>query len=700
MSGLRNILMSSVSDFGLLTDLLNQSGNGSSDIKIRTIFNGILSGGEYQGSYSAVATYAAGDIIGYPSDPAPLRYRANQATSAGQSPDTHPAKWDLEVGVEMIQNLGLSKYCRYSLGIRNDDMIRMNGIERGTLGTSQFTRKSSYYDVSGSAAPSTSVTSMAIPSAHPTERTIVTGTGLTIPNSASLSGTCTDSFAIPTTIPTMMTRNLPAGLGLVIGDRVTMYGDANNFFGFVIARYNNTTGVAYGGTNFYVGSGTFSSWSLKTEQLVYVQRTADPTGKNLLALVQSYDSGTGSITFKSISNTGTTTNSDWTLNFDVKRPRVVGTAGTYYNLNDNSQAVFGCSHIVTFRGNRLLHVSNKSTAGTGWLYVYGSGANDDAIPSDVEIDTYNGSTVTNQSTDTFTGLESGEHTVIAFSKVSASGSSTNTRAWIDAGTTGPTYSFREQYEYDTFTPDVTAGVLGGESFGEIAYKFRDSDGGDTTQWVPEHSNVKTTVGRANRVLTIDGVSVGLTSEDDAYMYKFRSFSSATLTQLLDIVHPQATGNMGSLAVTHTFDSRGVYYKLIITWLQAGLLETGYNNMVFLGNAWFNKVLCADEQVIDRPADSTSENLSASEESQASYLFYSTGADPLDKFVLAQYWPNPTRDWRIGGSNRGTPFIQDFAAAANAKWYPFVYSGYSFSASEVMTIEGRLYAGNKGSLILA
>jgi len=74
---------------------------------------------------------------------------------------------------------------------------------------------------------------------------------------------------------------------------------------------------------------------------------------------------------------------------------------------------------------------------------------------------------------------------------------------------------------------------------------------------------------------------------------------------------------------------------------------------------------------------------------------------LNDYVLALAFPNPTRDWRIGGANRGTPFIQSFSAGAgNAKFYPFVYSGYSFAASEVMTIEGRLYLGNKGSLVLS
>ncbi len=271
----------SVVDYGLLSTLLAQSGNGGSTLKARTIFNGITSGGKYQGSYSAVSTYAQYDIIGYPSDTSPLRYRANQATSAGQSPDTHPAKWDLTTGVEFLQDLGGATYARYSLGVRNDAMIRENGYEIGTIATSAFSRRTSYYDAyRGASVVGTSVSSLAIPSSHPTQRTITIDTGLSLANSSSI-GTSSDSFAIPTTHPTARTINMTAGMGLSIGNNVTVYGDANNFFVFVIARYNNSTGVAYGASTVHVGSGTFSSWIIKSERLLYIERTADTVNKNL-----------------------------------------------------------------------------------------------------------------------------------------------------------------------------------------------------------------------------------------------------------------------------------------------------------------------------------------------------------------------------------------------------------------------------------
>lgn len=59
-------------NYGLLSTLLQQSGNGGTILKGRTIFNGITSGGKYQGSYSPAATYAQHDIIGYPLDASPL----------------------------------------------------------------------------------------------------------------------------------------------------------------------------------------------------------------------------------------------------------------------------------------------------------------------------------------------------------------------------------------------------------------------------------------------------------------------------------------------------------------------------------------------------------------------------------------------------------------------------------------------------
>lgn len=693
-------LGSGVQNYGLLTTLLQQSGNGGTSLKARTIFNGITSGGKYQGSYSAAATYSQYDIIGYPTDSAPLRYRANQSTSAGQSPDTHPSKWDLTVGVEFLQDLGLGVYARYSLGVRNDAFIRMNGFDIGTYATSAFNRFASYYnDSRGASQISTSVTSMAIPTSHPTSRTLTIGAGLSITNSSSI-GSSTDSFAIPTTHPTARTINMTAGLGLTIGNNVTVYGDANNFFVFVIARYNNTTGVAYGASTVHVGSGTFSSWTIKSERLIYIERTADVANKNLYALVQSYDSGTGSLVFNTVNNVGSTTNSDWTIRVGKEPFTVPGSNATRYNGNqsNNPFGTYGQWHSGELTGDRLLHNCTINTNGTGWLYIYGSGANDSSIPSDVTIDTYNGSSSTASRT-VFSGLNKGTHTFLGISCVSPNVSSTNTRPYIDAGTTGPAYSFQEQYEYDVFTPTVIAGPTGGESFGEIAYRFRDTDGGDTAQWLPEHSNVLTTYA-TSKSLTIDSSSISLTSENDTFMLKFRDITTATLLQTLDVQHPQATGSMGTMNTTHTFNNTGLYYKVIQTWAQAGVIVTGYNNMVFLGDAWFNKVLCEDSQVITRPADNVSTNLTASQESQGSYLFYSTGADPLNDYVLALAFPNKTRDWRIGGSNRGTPFIQDFSGAANAKFYPFIYSGYSFAASEVMTVEGRLYLGNKGSLVLS
>ncbi len=684
---------------GIWQSLLTQNGNRGTGLKARVIFNGVTTGGKYQGSYSPVATYSQYDIIGYPNDPSPLRYRANQSTSAGQNPDTHPAKWDLTVGVEFLQDLGLGAYARYSLGVRNDSMIRQNGLEIGTYATSSFTRYLSNLNGKGAASSTTSVTSMTIPTSHPTSRSLTVGTGLTIPDSTTI-GTASHSFAMPTSV-TALAVNLPSGLALVLGDVVTLYGDANNFFTYVIARYNNTTGVAYGASSSHIGSGTFATWTVKTERMIYINRTADPTGKNLFAMVQSYNSGTGLLTFNTMSNTGSTTNSDWTVTLSAAKQPLNPTAGAGTNFNQSDGGAMGhlgCFMDGTFVGDRLVHISNIDNRGTGWLYIYGNGANDAAIPNNVEIDTYNASLLTVQSLLSFNGLIKGTHNFIAVSKVSANGSSANTRAWINSSTTAANMGFANQYEYDVFTPTVTPGPTGAESFGEIAYNFRDTDGGDTGRWLPEHSNVLTTYA-TSKSLTIDGSAVGLTSENDLFMLKFIDISTATLLQTLDIQHPQATGSMGSMNVNHSFDRNGLYNKIIITWAQAGVIVTGYTNMVFLGDAWFNKVLCQDLQVINRPADNTSVNLTASEENQQNYLFYSTGADPLNDYVIGLHFPNPTRDWRVGGSNRGIPFIQDFSGAANAKFYPFVYSGYSFAAAEVMTVEGRLYLGNKGNLVL-
>lgn len=686
--------------FGLMSNLISQLGNGGSDIGVRMVYNGVTSGGSFKGTWASGSTYVNRDLVRYPNATSQLIWRANQSTSAGQSPDTHPSKWDLEVGLEMVQNIGSGKYTRYLLGIRNDDMIRTNGIERGTYTTSAFIRRQSNYVGGGYASLTigTSSTSMVLGSSHPSAKSLTTSTGLSISNSTSL-GSSSSSFAIPTTHPTMLNITLPSGLGLVAGDYITMYGDANNFFVLVIARYNNSTGATYGGSTVHVGSGTFSNWTVKREKLIYGFRTSDSVNKNFYALVQSYDSGTGVLNFNTINNTGTGTHSDWTIQH-AKQPVTPSTTdGVSIQNANNAFGTFGVWVVGSFHGDRLQLRGSRDNRGTGILCVYTGGPDIANPPANVTVDTYNVASLTSQSTNAFTGLTKGTHSFICFSIVSPTVASTNTRVWLSADSDGPEYSFNEQYEYDVFTPDITAGPTGAESFGGIAWKFRDTNAADTSEWMPEHSNVQTCMGRTGRIFDIDGVTLSNSDEDGAYMLKFKPFTAASLTQTLNVVHPQAVGNMASLSIIHSFDRNGLYYKLINTWLQAGLIETGYNNMVFLGEAWFNKIIGQNAVTMARPADNTSVNMASDFKDQASYLFYSTGADPLDKFVIGQFWPNASRDWRIGGTSLGTPFVQDFLSTGGAKFYPFVFQNYSFAINDEITVEGRLYGGNKGNLIL-
>lgn len=690
--------------YGLVSSLIAETGNGSSDIQIRTSFGGLhgSSGVLYDGTWSSGGGYTQYHTVTYPNASSPLVFRANQATSAGQSPDTHPAKWDLEVGVDIVQNLGSGKYSRYTLSVREDDLIRINGIGRGSYAPSFYNRYSSNYvgNYGTTATISTSSTSMAIPTSHPTARTLTIGTGLSLPNSSTI-GSSSSSFAIPTTHPTALTINLGTGLSLALGDNVTLYGDANNLFVFIIADYDSGTGIARGASTIHVGTGSFSSWTIKSEKIIYFQRTADPTGKNGYALLQSYDSGTGVLTFNTLNNVGSTTNSDWTILWG-KSAIIPGTSNGLSIQNVNNPAgTYGVWIWGEFTGTRLSHNSTKDNRGTGFLYMYGSGANDASIPADVTIDTYNASSVSSNSTVTWSNLNPGTHTFLALTKVSPTGASANQRAWIDADSDGSGgYSFSEQYDYDLFTEDVVAGPGGAQSFGEFAYNFRDVDGGDALYWIPGHGNRSTATGTAGRVFTIDGNVIDTHSENNIYLNKYVPFSSFSLTQSIDITHPQATGNMGTLLTTHSFGAEsGLYYKQIFNWLQGGSISAGYNNMIILGDAWFNKIKCEDEQIVVRPAENTSVNLTGSQESQRSYLFYSTGSAPLSEFVIGMHWPNASRDWRVGGANRGVPFVSDFVGSGNAKFYPFIYSNYSFSTSETWTIEGRYYAGNKGTLVL-
>lgn len=693
--GIRHWLSSSQGVFGLLADLVNQPGNGSSNIKIKLASTHVPA---TYGNWASGQNYGVGEIRAYPSG-SPLLWKVVNAISSAPANTTPPysvtngvvsfnSDWELDIAFDMIQDSGDgTNYFRTTLQKSVDGFIRLNNFQYGTYTTTQFNRAASNYETTGGLI-TTSASSIASNTAVPSSKSFTAGTGLSqFFASTTLNASYSNTFSIPTTHPTLSNHTIGAGLDVSEGSTLTFYGDASNFFVFVVTLYNSETGVATGFSTMHLGSGSFSTWTIKKEVLLYFKWQGGAV--DFYALLQTYDSGTGAATANMIASAnpaGALTN--WNISYGKRPTAPTASQGTNYNAGGQNLAVW---HFGTFFGTALAHGSVKSTAGTGWLYIYLSGPDS---PANVTIDTYNGSTVTNQSTAVWSNLTFGYHRFVAISTTSPSGSSSNTVPWIYASTnTANILSYVEQINYDLFTSSVDIGLQDPQSAGELAWRFKLNGSAHTTQWFPYHGTV--TDRSDSRIFTVDGVVIDtetLSSVTNPYLYKYQSFSVAKITQEGAVTHPQDAGDFADYASVHTLNRYGIDWDISMTWLKSALIETGYNNMVSLAQTWFNKIKSEDGVYMNRPADNTSVNMANDFKNQQSYLFYSTsGSADLKDLVLALYWPDIT-NWRAGLSGAGTSFVQDFSGSSGAKFYPFAYTSYTTTIGETSRIRGRMYLG--------
>ena len=678
-------LSGSNADFGLLSYLKKQAGNGSSNMKIKLSYDGTTSGGKYKGVWLAATTYGANEIVNYPSG-SPLYWRSKAGGNVGNDPIlTDPTYWYLECGVDILQDSGDGvNFYRYTLGFRNDDFIRLQKLQYGTYANTGLSTLN--FQNHNALLYSSSVTSIALPASNPTSRTFTMGTGLDVADSATL-GTSVDSFSIPTTQGVSVSLTVNTGLSITPGESLSIYNDATHFFVIVAVSYNSGTGLLTGRLVVNVGTGSFSSWTIKREKLITI---VNSTVNYFAAVVQTYNSVTGSTTVNSVYSTASGTLASWTIKNGFNPMPDPGAD------NDLNFKVMGQYFIGSFTGTAVRFSHLRSTTGMGMKFVYLSGPDSGNLPADITVDTYH-ATLSTVVTDTaLQNLTYGTHTVLVIG-VSSPGGGTNTAGWYKSSSSNnASKTLFGAINFDVFTE--TAPIVSSwspESEGEFAYSFRDTDSGDTAQWQPEHSNVLTTTGRS-RIFTVNGVSIDvstISSVTNPYLYRYGTFTSFSLSQTLNIIHPQAAGNVSTLSMLHSFDSNGLYYKKTETALQAFFIAIGYNNMIQINEAGFNKIKAENGNYISRPADNTIVNLSGSEANQGSYLFYSTsGASPIKDLVLAQHWPNKARDWRTGLPNSGTSFVQDFSGAAGWKFYPVAFSGYSVANGEVLVHECRLLLG--------
>lgn len=681
--------------FGLVSDLLRQAGNGGpGKLKI-----GYVGDPATKGNWSVAASYGAGEMRAFPIN-SPIMWITNASVGAGEAPPISNSKWKRAVAPEMVQSLVGGKYGRMTMQRDEGEWIKAGTFDVGTYAVSSFAYD---FDDAGTAIKlnynagpvvnTTSADSITTPTSHPTSRTFTIGTGISasaLYDSVSI-GTCSDNFAIPTTHPTIMTRNLPTGLSLTKGQKITFYGDANNFFVFVVVRYSAVTGVAYGFSLLHVGSGTFSSWDLRPEALLRILRTANPTGNFFYGLVQSYDSGTGSITVKSTRNTGTGAHTGWTVTQAHEPNAPAAGQSLSYQTETSAVALF---HTGTFNGTKLVHQTTIDNRGTGWRYMYAGGPLIDNPPDDVIIDTYNASSVSAQVRTTFDDLsEVGTHEFVAVSIESPSGLSANTRNWINASTV-LLHSYSQQYNYDLFTADFTMIAIG-FSIGEIAWKIRlNSAPGDTAEFGPYHGFEP--MKSPNPVMIVDGVTIDheatFISGLNPYQLKYQDFTTCQLNQAGDYMHSEQVTRLGTYASTHYLTRQGLSWSIQFNWEQAIFKEIAYTNMMYLRKEFCKFIVFDTGYELEVPQGADPDvDIPDAELTSKSWYAKNDGTGILGEpdYAIAQYRSSNV-PWLTSS------FVNNYDAD-EIKMYPVTGSSQVVTAGTTELVDGKIYLGNIGDL---
>lgn len=672
----------------LLSLLQNQPKNLNSDTRIKLGYAGVNQGLYFIGTWSSVATYNQYDRVVWPNASSPLVFRANANTVAGEQP-TVSNKWDLDVAAEMIVNSGDDQhFFLYRLGFGQDDWIRIRQFQYGTIQNGSFLSGTPNYEgqtLAGTVAGAITVVS-------PGSNTSFTAnTGLSLTNAVSL-GSYVGNLNIPTGQPLTIEIEITPGLSINEGDQITFEGNATNFFVAVVLSYDATYGSLKCVTTMHAGTGTFGSWTLRKEQLIYVTWNAAPTTIWFYATVQTYNAGSGAITVKIVTSSGNTTQSTWTMAFG-KRPAAPTTAQA--SRLDTVSQKFGNYFFIEFTGTEIQLAHVKDPSGTGWRGIYVSGPDSLTPPDDVIVDTYGASFTTGNFTTAFTNLKYGTHRVFFTSITSPSPASTNTGAWIYSRVNNDFSTSRINVNTQSFNSLLSV-VPAGDSAGELAWAFRKAGTADTFYRLPDHNFDLTLFGR-NRQFVVDNVIIDTTTINgltNPYLYQYVPFTSFYLTQQVDIFHPDEVNIMGTLQSVHVLSKYGLLYDVLVTWLQSAELTDSYNNMLAMGQNFYQRAKASNGVYIDRPAQGTVQPLTANQIDQDQYIFYSTSQTaPQANIAVVQKWLNAAAAWRTGLPRRGISNISYFSGATGSKFYPMPFTNYIAQVNEQFRIITQLYVGN-------
>lgn len=679
--------------YGTVSKLLAQIGNASTDIKIKLAYVGSTVGN----NWNAGVSYGASELKAYPSgSPIIWRVKMGEAVGPAENPPISNSKWELAIGVDVIQALGGGKYARTTLQRDGGEFIKMGPTEIGVPSTSKFLYNATLSNFVGAGANANigtaAASSISIPTSHPSARSITIGTGITGIANSSTIGTCTDSFVIPTTHVTMMTRNLPTGLSLSPGDTLVLYGDANNFIITAVARYYSATGIAYLASIQHCGSGTFSSWSLKKEQYRRIFRTSN-SAQHFHCLIQSYDSGTGLLAVNSVKNTGSATVSDWTLSIakEVTDP----TSSQMTQINGLDAEAVGYWFVVNGTGTGFEHMCTVDNRGTGFRYIYADGPLIANPPPDVIIDTYNATLISSSAKVIFDDISVGTHKFFAVSITSPSGLSSNTRTWAKASTNSSNVqTLNQYYNIDTFTRDFE--VCGhGQSVGELAFRFRENaDAGDGFSWLPFHGSFTET---AIHTFIINNVTINVqnnfTTGLNPYALKYVPFVEFNLNQVGNMIHPQAVGNLGSYISTHIINKNGADFSGTFTWTVDTFRTVGYVNMLFLAKQFAKRIKFNKTSIIyNTPQGAEPDTIiNTADLNPGSVLCYNDGSGILgeNNYAFANYNAGTSLPW-------ASAFINNYDSTYN-KLYPVSNSNEIIPAGRVEVIKSKWYLGNRGNL---
>lgn len=255
-------------------------------------------------------------------------------------------------------------------------------------------------------------------------------------------------------------------------------------------------------------------------------------------------------------------------NYDSK----TGSWNTTNSINHYATAI-GATITKTFTGTSITFRHFTDNRGAIWEFVVDG---DTANP--VQIDTYSADPTQGVMSQLFSGLTNSEHTVVGtLVGVNPANVSGQTRGWASFHTSADTTTATFHAFAPDLPPSVTGVVMSARTGGitEIAFSSRPNDTpAYGYKWFPAHGTVSTVATTLER--RRDG---GLIAANDA---GFVVCDEATVTAAYDVWHPDDVKSpelrMATMAVTHSFSSKGLAATVRVDYLKDTALFVAYTAM--------------------------------------------------------------------------------------------------------------------------